>query len=101
MPYIVTVERFTTLVELVGYTRQRNDPEEIAQKTSTQARITTYLCLLPYEFIYRQLQLNNGIASPMKQSKHKVERLRQRGPHLQLLRIGNLVVYSNLVICTS
>lgn len=48
-----------------------------------------------------QLLLSCGIWTSKKQNKGKVESLRQHRPYLKLLWIGNLVVYSNLVICTS
>lgn len=62
-------------------------------------------CHMPLPFslgvVQQHLHLSSGIRSPVKQHKHKVERLREHGLHLMLLHIGNLVVYSNLVICTS
>lgn len=60
----------------------------------------TNLLLFPMA-LSPQLLLSCGIWTSKKQNKGKVESLRQHRPYLKLLWVGNLVVYSNLVICTS
>lgn len=112
-PYISSISSNRSLLRLAlychyqevhnlgGICKTKKWPWGNNREDINRGRIATSPCPLLYEFFQGQLQLSSGIGSPMKQSKHKVERLRQHGPHLQLLRIGNLVVYCNLVICTS